>query len=232
MAAAFAESDAMLSQLTNQMDMYSPEANDELWRQCAAWLTRWEMLRKDHKTNWPEASIADFANILRDGVLLCKLVHTMDPSCIDMKVVNLKPTLARFLCLHNINLFLKACVESFGLKQSDLFDNTMLFDLSNFHKVLCTLSKLSLCPKVLRFRIPGFNAKHMNTREEDIIYQSLKGVDFRTNSGVEPSWLQFKIPCPQPQDWEEEIYDNLCYVTISATLPEFYFLFCMAFFHI
>nr|CAI5840057.1 unnamed protein product [Callosobruchus analis] len=203
MAAAFAESDAMLSQLTNQMDMYSPEANDELWRQCAAWLTRWEMLRKDHKTNWPEASIADFANILRDGVLLCKLVHTMDPSCIDMKVVNLKPTLARFLCLHNINLFLKACVESFGLKQSDLFDNTMLFDLSNFHKVLCTLSKLSLCPKVLRFRIPGFNAKHMNTREEDIIYQSLKGVEMpvRTRGMVETEAYGIK---------SAEAYRDLC----------------------
>lgn len=38
--------------------------------------------------------------------------------------------------------------------------------------------------------------------------------------GLNPSWLQFKIPCSQPQDWEEEIYDDLCYVTFSSTLSE------------
>lgn len=38
--------------------------------------------------------------------------------------------------------------------------------------------------------------------------------------GLSPSWLQFKIPCTQPQDWEEEIYDDLCYVTFSSALSE------------
>lgn len=47
--------------------------------------------------------------------------------------------------------------------------------------------------------------------------------DIRYNSGIncsEPSWLQFKIPCPQPEDWEEEVYDDLCYVTFSSSFPE------------
>lgn len=147
-------------------------SNDELWRECAVWLTRWEVLRNDHRANWPQATIVDLAKTLRDGVLLCTLLSKIDPGCIDMKNVNLKPTMAQvscflllifsilkqiilqFLCLRNIDIFLKTCVSSFGLKESDLFDNIMLFDLTNFHKVLCTLSKLSLSPKALRNGIP------------------------------------------------------------------------------
>lgn len=40
------------------------------------------------------------------------------------------------------------------------------------------------------------------------------------SSGTEPSWLQFTIPCPHPEDREEEVYDDLCYVTFSTCLPE------------
>lgn len=69
--------------------------NDELWRDCAMWLTRWEVLRSDHRANWPQATIVDLANTLRDGVLLCKLLSKIDPGCIDMKSVNLKPTMAQ-----------------------------------------------------------------------------------------------------------------------------------------
>ncbi|XP_057659066.1 protein vav-like isoform X1 [Diorhabda carinulata] len=207
--ASFVENDTMLN-------------NDELWRECAAWLTRWEILRPDHKANWPSASIVDLANILRDGVLLCKLLNKIDPGCIDMKDVNLKPTLAQFLCLRNINLFLRICEKHFGLKQADLFEDTMLFDLTNFHKVLCTLSKLSLCSRTLRSRIPGFAAQKLK-REEEVIFQSLKNVDIALQtdtSYASPSWLQFRIPCPQSDDWEEEVYGDLCYVTLASPLPE------------
>ncbi|KAJ8931541.1 hypothetical protein NQ314_015530 [Rhamnusium bicolor] len=138
MAAAFEENDA----------------NDELWRECATWLTRWEMLRSDHKANWPNSCIADLANILRDGVLLCKLLNKIDPGCIDMKDVNLKPTMAQRI----------------------------------------------YCPTIKKPR----RRSNLSAFEEC----------------VKPSWLQFKIPCPQPEDWEEEVYDDLCYVTFSSSLPE------------
>ncbi|KAJ8940320.1 hypothetical protein NQ318_014395 [Aromia moschata] len=179
------------------------DANDELWRECATWLTRWEMLRPDHKANWPKACIVDLANILRDGVLLCKLLNKIDPRCIDMKDVNLKPTMAQFLCLRNINLFLKTCVDNFGLKHSDLFDDTMLFDLTNFHKVLCTLSKLSLSPKALR-GVPGFTAQRLKSREEEVIYADLQKVKMpvRERGLMEPE-CDFDMT-------NEEIYQDLC----------------------
>lgn len=80
-----------------QVSIYGRETNDELWRECAEWLIRWEILPGDHKANCPTACIADLANILREGVLLCKLLNKIDPGCIDMKDVNLKPTLAQVI---------------------------------------------------------------------------------------------------------------------------------------
>lgn len=41
-----------------------------------------------------------------------------------------------------------------------------------------------------------------------------------SETGLEPSWLQFKIPCPRLEDCEEEVYDDLCYVTFSTSLAE------------
>ncbi|XP_076259235.1 protein vav-like isoform X2 [Rhynchophorus ferrugineus] len=199
---------------------YISEINDELWRECASWLTKWEMLRHDHKANWPDSKIVDLASILRDGVLLCKLVNKIDPGCIDMKDVNLKPTMAQFLCLRNINLFIKTCNDNFGI--TDVFEATMLFDLTDFHKVLCTLSKLSTSPKALRSGIQGFSAQKLKTREEDVIYQSLKTVTLtptNTNGNTETQWQMFTIPCPRIES-KEEIYDDLCYVTFQSSLPE------------
>ncbi|KAG5896470.1 hypothetical protein JTB14_005853 [Gonioctena quinquepunctata] len=200
MAAAFAENDTMLSPIGGQMSIFTPETNDELWRECATWLTRCEILRPDHKANWPTACIADLANILRDGVLLCKLLNKIDPGCIDMKDVNLKPTLAQFLCLRNIGLFLKVCSEHFGLRHSDLFEDTMLFDLTNFHKVLCALSKLSLCAKV-RSKIPGFAAQRLK-REEEMVYQGLKTVEMSKARGLVDQDCAFV-------DTNDEIYQDL-----------------------
>ena len=122
------------------------------WLECARWLTRCGALRPDHRANWPSATALDLARILRDGVLLCNLLNTVDPGCIDMKDVNQKPQMAQFLCLRNIKIFLFACSNTFELSDSDLFEPTMLFDLSDFHRVLCTLSALSNSP---RFRIKG-----------------------------------------------------------------------------
>lgn len=72
-------------------------SNDEFWKECASWLTRWGILRGDHRANWANATIGDLAHTLRDGVLLCTLLSKIDPLSIDMKMVNLKPALARVI---------------------------------------------------------------------------------------------------------------------------------------
>ncbi len=35
-------------------------------------------------------------------MLLCHMLHSLDPATIEMKLVNQKPALAQFLCLKNI----------------------------------------------------------------------------------------------------------------------------------
>lgn len=117
------------------------DPGDDLWRECAAWLTRCQVIPKDHKANWPESQIQTLAKTLRDGVLLCNLMNFLDPGTLDN--FNRKPQLAQFLCCQNIKQFQEAARANFGLHEADIFDPMMLFNLTDFHKVLVCLSKLS-----------------------------------------------------------------------------------------
>ena len=56
------------------------------------------------------------------------------------------------MCLKNIRIFLQAC-RKFDIRDSDLFEPSMLFDYTDFGRVLQTLSKLSKSPKVTRLGI-------------------------------------------------------------------------------
>nr|CAD7457409.1 unnamed protein product [Timema tahoe] len=179
--------------------------SNESWKECVEWLTRCDVLRRDHKTNWPEASVIDLANTLRDGVLLCNLLNVLDPGCIDLKDVNQKPQLAQFLCLRNIKTFLQTCHDIFGLKENDLFEPSMLFELNDFFKVLNTLSKLSNCVKVQRKQII---ANGCGVAGPPVWEHGDRG------------WMHFTIRCPQFVDRDEELYEELCYVTFSSVPPE------------
>lgn len=79
--------------------------SDDLWRECVAWLTTCKAIPVDHKANWPEAEIRVLALTLRDGVILCNLLNTIDPNALDMKDFNRKPQMAQ-VCS---NLFFHQC---------------------------------------------------------------------------------------------------------------------------
>ncbi|XP_053688911.1 protein vav [Sabethes cyaneus] len=180
-------------------------AAEDLWRECAAWLTRCKVIPVDHKANQPESEIKTLAVILRDGVLLCNLLNFLDSSLFDTKDFNRKPQMAHFLCIQNIKLFLEICKSNFGLKDADLFEPTMLYDLTNFHKVLLTLSKLSQTRKAqTAHNIIGFNSQvlqtDINSSEEDIY----KGLHVTTIS---------HINCNGHDEHDtkiEEVYQDLC----------------------
>ena len=55
--------------------------------------------------------------------------------------------MAQFLCLKNIRAFLATCVAVFELRETDLFQASMLYDYTDFARVLHTLSRLSNCAK-------------------------------------------------------------------------------------
>ncbi|XP_066994159.1 protein vav isoform X2 [Anabrus simplex] len=193
-------------------------SNSEPWKECAEWLIRCEVLRPDHKANWPDASVADLAYTLRDGVLLCNLLNLLDPGCIDMKDVNQKPQMARFLCLRNIKTFLQTCQDIFGLKESELFEPSMLFDLSDFYWVLNTLSKLSNCPKVQRRKIPGFSVHKNRSVSQEDIYRKLNSNDDDEPSRELSEEVEYSSYYSRIRN--EEIYQDLCSINRQHPLPQ------------
>ncbi|XP_034233685.1 protein vav [Thrips palmi] len=209
------------------MELATNSLAGEVWRDCASWLTRCEVLRPDHKANWADASVSDLAYTLRDGVLLCNLLNGLEPGCIEMKDVNQKPQMAQFLCLRNIKAFLQVCHDHFGLKKNELFEPSMLFDLSDFFRVLHTLSKLSNSPRIQRKNIPGFSFKPRTLSQEDIYRNLHANVETPSDPDITPAWetwrtvpwLQFTIPCPKFGEVEEELYEDLFYVTFTNEVP-------------
>ncbi|XP_058458710.1 protein vav isoform X2 [Malaya genurostris] len=178
---------------------------EELWRECAAWLTRCKMIPEDHKANQPYSEIKSLAAILRDGVMLCNLLNYLDPCVFDLKDFNKKPQMAHFLCIQNINLFLDGCKSNFGLKEADMFEPTMLYDLTNFHRVLITLSKLSQSRKIQSLHnITGFNSQLSQSEKsgsEDDIYKELQVAAVNQISCHDNEEHDTKI---------EEVYQDLC----------------------
>lgn len=69
--------------------------SDDLWRECTEWLTKCKAIPADHKANWPESEIRVLALTLRDGVILCNLLHSIDSNALDMKDLNRKPQMAQ-----------------------------------------------------------------------------------------------------------------------------------------
>ncbi|XP_016949538.1 protein vav isoform X2 [Drosophila biarmipes] len=156
--------------------------NGDLWRECVAWLTRCKVIPPDHKAAQADAEIRILAMTLRDGVLLCNLVIHLDPSSMDPREFNRKPQMAQFLCSKNIKLFLDVCHNNFGIRDADLFEPTMLYDLTNFHRVLITLSKLSQCRKVQQMHpdLVGFNLQlspSERSHSDEAIYKDLHSTD-------------------------------------------------------
>ncbi|KAH8362189.1 hypothetical protein KR084_008924, partial [Drosophila pseudotakahashii] len=88
----------------------------------------------------------------------------------------------QFLCSKNIKLFLDVCHNNFGIRDADLFEPTMLYDLTNFHRVLITLSKLSQCRKVQQMHpdLVGFNLQlspSERSHSDEAIYKDLHSTD-------------------------------------------------------
>uniref|UniRef100_A0A915IAY0 Uncharacterized protein n=1 Tax=Romanomermis culicivorax TaxID=13658 RepID=A0A915IAY0_ROMCU len=186
------------------------------------------ILDKDHRVTFKQAEIVDFAQTLRDGVLLCQLVNKLCKESIDMREVSLRPQLSQppknnclsklicynaienidkirpilllmiltiFLCLKNICLFLDACQKNFGLKQSDLFEAGELYKVSDFGKVLSTLSRLSTTPQAAQSGVKGFPENfRLSTADHDYYNQAI----YKDLAEV-----------AETKELEEEVYDRV-----------------------
>ncbi|XP_015375691.1 PREDICTED: protein vav [Diuraphis noxia] len=189
------------------------------WRECANWLTRCGAIRSDHKVNWPESTIDDLAHTLRDGVILCNLLNILEPGCLGTKDINQKPQMAQFLCLRNIKTFLQVCQEVFDVKEYDIFDPIVLFELSDFFKVIRTLSILSQTQKLQRLHIPGFIVTKPRTLSQEDIYRNINSLDLvSSRSALLDSFHENEYTSYDTHIRNEEIYHDLCAIDIQSSL--------------
>ncbi|WKY15591.1 hypothetical protein Q1695_000793 [Nippostrongylus brasiliensis] len=193
--------------------MQTLEGN-ELWKECFRWLVDIGVL--DHRIASTE-SMLEFATMLRDGVLLCRLLNELAPGCIEEKEIQRRPHMSEFTCHKNICLFLGTCKTVFNLKQEQMFEAWELFRLQDFAKVLSVLSMLSYSEPALAKNVKPFPSERNPASpslplrlcpppEEEAIYRSLQ-------EDVEKVDLDAAIYDISPVKGEEEepqfIYDHI-----------------------
>ncbi|XP_068689749.1 proto-oncogene vav-like isoform X2 [Montipora foliosa] len=116
-------------------------SGQEEWQMARSWLSTLGVLPDFHRAFYPNSSVFDLAQCLRDGVLLCQVANRLRPNSVPD--INMRPQMSPFYCMKNIRSFLASCSREFGLTQEALFDASELFDVSDFAKVIRTLSILS-----------------------------------------------------------------------------------------
>lgn len=134
-------------------------ASTELWIECLGWLRRCGVALPDHIPS--TRNLGCFSHYLRDGVVLCHLIHLLNPRSMEFffdvsELMFMNPDENEELCLQNIEAFLKICQSDFDLTSRDLFEPAMLYNLTDFDRVLYTLSQLSKSPRVAKLGIMGF----------------------------------------------------------------------------
>ncbi|XP_069914890.1 guanine nucleotide exchange factor VAV2 isoform X7 [Oryctolagus cuniculus] len=183
----------------------------EQWRQCGRWLIDCKVLPPNHRVVWPSAVVFDLAQALRDGVLLCQLLHNLSPGSIDLKDINFRPQMSQFLCLKNIRTFLKVCHDKFGLRNSELFDPFDLFDVRDFGKVISAVSRLSLHSIAQNKGIRPFPSEEAAESEDDV-YRSLEELADEHDLGED---IYDCVPCEEEGD---DIYEDIIKVEVQQPM--------------
>ncbi|XP_039618532.1 guanine nucleotide exchange factor VAV2 isoform X2 [Polypterus senegalus] len=174
----------------------------EEWRQCGRWLIDCKVLPPNHRVVWPSAVVFDLAQALRDGVLLCQMLHNLSPGSVDLKEINFRPQMSQFLCLKNIRTFLKVCHDKFGLRNSELFDPFDLFDVRDFGKVISSLSRISHHSLAQIKGIRPFPSEDTAENEDDV-YRSLEELADEHDVGEDD--IYDCVPCEDGDDIYEDI---------------------------
>ncbi|XP_063172162.1 guanine nucleotide exchange factor VAV2 isoform X1 [Candoia aspera] len=188
-----------------------PPGTMEEWRQCGRWLIDCKVLPANHRVVWPSAAVFELAQALRDGVLLCQLLHNLSPGSVDLKDINFRPQMSQFLCLKNIRTFLKVCHDKFGLRNSELFDPFDLFDVRDFGKVISAVSRLSHHSIAQNKGIRPFPSEE-TTENEDDVYRSLEELADEHDLGED---IYDCVPC---EDEGDDIYEDIIKVEVQQPM--------------
>ena len=115
----------------------------DLHKEIGQWLFAFRLIPGSSPALSPNAQLSDLVAVLRDGVVLCQLVHSLDPSSVDMTRVLVDTgseggrAVSDFLCRNNIFLFLHAIVANFNLVRcgTNKIKNKIYFALTESSKI-------------------------------------------------------------------------------------------------
>ena len=99
----------------------------------------------------------DFAEMLKDGVMLCNLINALQPGSVK-KINTLKTS---FKQRENIEMYLKACA-TYGLKEQDLFQVNDLFETKNPHLVVDNIYALGGIAQMKSWTGPALGKGSLN----------------------------------------------------------------------
>ena len=184
---------------------------DTEWKNARQWIIS-TGVSMDNKSMQYSENLLEFAESLRDGIILCAIANLMKPECVKyMKKVK-KIEQNEFLCKRNIDLFLRACRETFHIDEKHLFQTNDLYHLVNFKAVLSTLIVLSKKREATDF-----------LRWTPILSQKKKAVNHEADEelyGRLPDIIDQRVTdhsYDKPAEEEENIYDEAEKIYSSST---------------
>jgi len=127
----------------------------------------------------------DFATILKDGSVLCRLINAIEPN--SVKKINTMN--APFKQRENIEMYLKACV-AYGLKEQDLFQVNDLYENKNLYMIVDNLYNLGGLTQKKGWAGPVLGVKQANENrrnfDKDVLKagESLIGLQYGSNKGA------------------------------------------------
>jgi hypothetical protein len=159
--------------------------SDELANECLEWIK--EITGEPINTS---GDMDNFFEVLKDGVLLCKLTNCLQPG----RVKKVNESKMAFKCMENISAFLEA-VKGFGVPVQETFQSVDLWERQNLNSVVICLQ--SLGRKAHNFGKPGIGPKEAEKNVRNFSDEQLKAgqnvisLQYGSNKGATQSGINF-----------------------------------------
>jgi len=159
--------------------------SDELAAECLEWIK--EVTGEPINTS---GDMDNFFEVLKDGVILSKLVNALQPGTI--KKVN--ESKMAFKCMENISAFLEAA-KAFGVPVQETFQSVDLWERQNLNSVVICLQ--SLGRKAHNFGKPSIGPKEAEKNVRNFSDEQLKAgqnvisLQYGSNKGANQSGINF-----------------------------------------